>query len=80
MHGYSSQAQHLIALLYEEEECRKPRKQSPEQKKQAKENIEQASKEGGGFDQMPDSEHKKLSKEGGQAERKKKPECKDGEG
>jgi hypothetical protein len=80
MHGYSSKAQQLIALLYEEEECRKPRKQSTEQKKQAKENIEKARENGGGFDQMPEAEHKKLSKEGGQAERKKKPECKDGEG
>jgi len=80
MHGYSPKAQQLIAFLYEEGECRKPRKQSPEQKEQGKENIKKAREEGKGFDQMPDSEHKKLSKEGGQAERKKKPECKSGEG
>ena len=80
MHGYSPKAQQLIAFLYEEGECRKPRKQSEGQKKAAQENVEEQRKEGRGFDQMPDSEHKKLSKEGGQAERKKKPECKDGEG
>jgi hypothetical protein len=80
MHGYSSQAQHLIALLYEEEECRKPRKQSEGQKKATQENVKEQRKEGGGFDQMPEAEHKKLSKEGGQSERKKKPECKSGEG
>jgi hypothetical protein len=77
MNGFSPKAIEILSLLYEEEEkeCRKPRKQSKEQKESARENVSQNRKEGGGFDQMPDSEHKKLSKEGGQSERKKKPVC-----
>jgi len=73
MYGFSSKSIEVISLLYEE--CRQPRKQSSEQKAQSKQNVQNMRDQGGGFDKMSDSKHKSLSKEGGQSERKRKPEC-----
>ena len=78
MHGFSPQANQLLDFLYAECEKAKERKspkQSPEQKEAAKQNIEKQREDGKGFDQMPPAEHKKLSKEGGEAERKSSPKC-----
>ena len=72
---FSDKAQQIISLLYEEE-CRKPRKVSEKQKETGREQVKKMREEGGGFDQMPDSEHKKVSREGGESKRKKQlPEC-----
>lgn len=80
MHGYSPEANRLLDYLYAEcEKAKKksPPKQSPEQKQAAKKNVEAQREKGKGFDQIPPAEHKKLSKEGGESERKKTPECKE---
>ena len=72
---FSDKAQQIISLLYEEE-CKKPRKVSQKQKEAGREQVKKMRDEGGGFDQMPDSEHKKVSREGGGSQRKKQlPEC-----
>jgi septal ring factor EnvC (AmiA/AmiB activator) len=76
MKDFSHRAQQLIQLLYEEEECRKPRKTSEKQRETGREQVKKMREEGGGFDQMPDSEHKKVSREGGESKRRKQlPEC-----
>jgi hypothetical protein len=77
---FSPKAQQIIELLYEEVECRKPRKVSQRQREAGQEQVKKMRKEGGGFDQMPDSEHKRISREGGESKRRKQPpECKNEE-
>jgi len=78
MYGYSEEANQLLEYLYAE--CKKaekkdPPKQAPSQKEAAKKNIEASREEGKGFDQVPPEQHKKLSKEGGEAKRKTEPKC-----